>query len=385
MKKLAYVFIGVASFAGVFLALQTDRWLEKRRDSAPVEYKQDAALMPIQYSGPVASPPDFRQAAKKVMPSVVAIDRFERVADMFGYERGVRETGSGSGVIISANGTIVTNNHVVADTRTGQAVERVKVRLDDKRTFDAKVLGTDPRSDLAVLKIEAPNLVPVEMGDSTSIEVGQWVLAIGNPLGFDNTVSAGVVSSLKRDLPVGFSGLVNAIQTDAAINPGNSGGALTDANGRLIGVNSAIASTTGQNVGIGFAIPIDRVKQVVNDIVKFGYAKYAGLGVSYDGRLSGALAYPQFRQEFARQMNAENVPSQGIIVGEASGAAAAANIKEGDIIMEIDGTPIEDSFTLNKVLTPRKPGEKVRVKYWTRGKVETTTLTLQEVRSVRNP
>lgn len=380
MKKTAYAFIAIACFGGVFGALQVDRWLTKRQDSAPVLYKQEAAIQPIQYAGNVASPPDFRNAAKKVMPSVVAIDRFERVADMFGYDRGVQETGSGSGVILSANGTIVTNNHVVADQRTGRPVDRVKVRLNDKRTFDAKVLGTDPRSDLAVLKIEAPNLIPIDLGDSSQIEIGQWVLAVGNPLGFDNTVSAGVVSSLKRDLPVGLSGLVNAIQTDAAINPGNSGGALTDANGRLIGVNSAIASNTGQSVGIGFAIPIDRVKQVVDDIVKLGYARYAGLGVSYAP--GQALMYPRNRRLIADQTGAENIPNQGIVIQEATGAAAAAGLKSLDIILEIDGTPIEGSFTLNKLLTPKKPGDKVQVKYWSAGNVKTTTLTLQEIKGV---
>lgn len=378
MKKTAYAFIVVAGFVGVFGALQLDKWLNKRNVAAPVIYRDQPALQPIQYSDTVTSPQDFRLAAKKVMPSVVAIDRFERVADMFGQDRGVQETGSGSGVIISQNGTIVTNNHVVADQRTGKAVERVKVRLNDKRTFEAKVLGIDPRSDLAVIKIEAPNLVPIDLGDSSQLEVGQWVLAIGNPLGFDNTVSVGVVSSLKRDLPVGMSGLVNAIQTDAAINPGNSGGALTDAMGRLVGVNSAIASSTGQSVGIGFAIPIDRVKQVVNDIVKLGYARYAGLGVSYaPGQV---LMYPRNRELLAQETGASNIPTQGILVREVSGAAAEAGIKPLDILIEIDGTPIEGSFTLNKVLTPKKPGDKVQVKYWSKGKVQTTTLTLQEIR-----
>ena len=223
------------------------------------------------------------------------------------------------------------------------------------------------------------------MGDSSQLEVGQWVLAIGNPMGFDNTVSAGVVSSLKRDLPIGESGLVNAIQTDAAINPGNSGGALTDANGRLVGVNSAIASTTGGSVGIGFAIPIDRVQEVVNDIVKMGHARYAGLGISYvPGQ---ALLYPRNREIIAQQTGASNIPNQGIVVNdvEANGPASQAGIKAMDILVEIDGTPIEGSFTLNKVLTPKKPGDKVQIKYWSKGKTETTTLTLQEINPMKNP
>ena len=383
--------VALAAVGGGFAAIKGQDWLKtnpvplltgQRADTAGDLLKGDEKIQPVQYSA-TASPPDFRLAAKKVMASVVAIDRYERVSDMFGYDRGVQETGSGSGVILSSDGTIVTNNHVVADTQTGQSVERVKVRLSDKRTFDAKVLGTDPRSDLAVIKIDAPNLVPIEVGDSLSLEVGQWVLAIGNPLGFDNTVSAGVVSSLKRDLPVGVSGLVNAIQTDAAINPGNSGGALTDAMGRLVGVNSAIASGTGMSVGIGFAIPVDRVKQVVNDIVKYGYAKYAGIGVSYYP--TQVLLSPRARQEIAEQTGSSNIPNTGIVVRESTGAAAAAGIKPFDILLEIDGVPLEGSFTLNKVLTPKKPGDKAQMKFWSKGETKTVTLTLQEITPAKNP
>jgi serine protease Do len=383
MKTSAYFALFATVFVGGFGALQAEKWFEQREDSSAVHYLEASTVQPVQYnpsSTALVSPPDFHLAAKKVMPSVVAIDRFEQVSDMFGEDRGVQETGQGSGVILSANGTIVTNNHVVTNEQTGRTVARVKVRLNDKRTFEAKVLGTDPRSDLAVIKIDAPNLTPIELGDSNQMDVGQWVMAIGNPLGFDNTVSVGVVSSLKRDLPIGQAGMVNAIQTDAAINPGNSGGALTDAMGRLIGINSAIASSTGQSVGIGFAIPIDRVKQVTNDIVKYGQAKYAGLGVSYYP--AEVLAYPRYRQQIADQVGAQNIPEQGIVVRQSSGAAKAAGIKEFDILMEIDGTPLEGSFSLNKILTPKKPGDKVQVKYWSAGKVKTTTVTLQEIMGV---
>jgi serine protease Do len=251
------------------------------------------------------------------------------------------------------------------------------------------VLGRDPRSDLAVLKINATGLRPVEIGDSNSLEVGQWVLAVGNPLGFDNTVSVGVVSSLKRSLPIGGGVLLDAVQTDAAINPGNSGGALTDAQGRLVGINSAIASSTGQSVGIGFAIPVNRVKEVVADIVKLGYARYAGLGIRYNPNWdSKFLSDPQVRAELAEITGAENVPSKGIIVkspyrGDASvepgGPADKAGIKEWDVIVEIGGEPVTDVITLNKVLTPHKPGETVDVKFWSRGKTKTSRVTLQEL------
>jgi S1-C subfamily serine protease len=320
------------------------------------------------------APFDFRAAAKKVNPSVVAIDRFNRVRrGMFDREGVVAETGQGSGVIIDKSGIIVTNNHVV------ERAEQVKVRLSDNRTVDAKVLGTDPRSDLAVLKITAPNLVPIELGDREDIEVGEWVVAVGNPLGFSNTLSVGVVSSLKRNLPVGQQGLVDAIQTDAAINPGNSGGALCDVQGRLIGVNSAIATPNQGSVGIGFAIPIDRVKSVVADIVKLGYARYAGLGVRYP-QVEGALQYQDVREELAQRTGATNIPNAGIIVSESDGAASAAGIKAFDVILAIDDQKVEGTFDLNKALVPHKPGDTVTVKYWSKGETKTAKVKLQEIR-----
>jgi S1-C subfamily serine protease len=383
MKKSTIAFVvAIACFAGVLGALRVDRYLQSRSDRSPVEFSSTVKTMPIAYEQ-TSAPPDFRAAAKKVNPSVVSVDPYQRVRRGFFDEEGtIAKTGTGSGVIVSADGVIVTNNHVVADPM-GRPVQEVKVRLSDKRTITAKVLGTDPRSDLAVLKIEASNLIPVEMGTSEGVEVGQWVIAVGNPLGFDNTVSVGVVSSLARDLPVGVSGLVNAIQTDAAINPGNSGGALTDAQGRLIGINSAIASSTGGSVGIGFAIPVDRVKVVVSDIVKLGYARYAGLGVSYNGRLDGALGDPQIRAQLAELTGGKEPPRSGIIVSSVAPESAAAKVGIGqyDVLLSVDDTPLESSFSLNKVLSAKKPGEKALVKYWSKGETKTATVTLQEINS----
>ena len=220
--------------------------------------------MDASYSPEVAGAPfDFSAAAKKASPSVVSVDQYRDVPrGLFSDEVTTRKTGTGSGVIISDSGYIVTNNHVVSGAK------QVRVRLDDGRAYDAKVLGTDSRSDLAVIKVDAKNLHAIEIGSSKDVQVGQWVLAVGNPLGFDDTVSVGVVSSLRRNLAVGDQGMVDAIQTDAAINAGNSGGALCNSQGQLIGINAAIASTNGGSIGIGFAIPVDRVKTVVDDIVK---------------------------------------------------------------------------------------------------------------------
>lgn len=379
MKNTTVLGIGVAIFAGVLGALQLDHYLERKSDRPTLDFEKTSSSSPAGVQQVSLEPLqgasfDFRAAAKKVNPSVVAIDRYSRVQrGMFDREGVVAETGQGSGVIIDKSGIIVTNNHVV------ERAEKVKVRLSDNRTVDAKVLGTDPRSDLAVLKIEAQNLTPIELGDRDGIEVGEWVVAVGNPLGFSNTLSVGVVSSLKRSLPVGQQGLVDAIQTDAAINPGNSGGALCDVQGRLIGVNSAIATPNQGSVGIGFAIPIDRVKSVTADIVKYGYARYAGLGVRYP-QIEGALQYQEVREELAQQSGSTNIPTAGIVVSEASGAATAAGIKQFDVILAIDGQKVEGTFDLNKALIPHKPGDTVTVKYWSKGETKTTKVKLQEIR-----
>ncbi|MEI8280825.1 MAG: trypsin-like peptidase domain-containing protein, partial [Armatimonadota bacterium] len=226
MKKTGFVLTLAACFVGVFGALQADKWLSAHNkpddifaQSTPSSYGK---VRPIN-SDPLPAPAfDFRDAAKKAMPSVVSVDRYDKMRGFMESQATERETGTGSGVIVSADGIIVTNNHVVASrqTRNGEVKPRVQVRLYDGRKIEAEILGTDPRSDIAVLKINAPNLKPIELGSSSTLEVGEWVMAVGNPLGFDNTVSVGVVSSTKRNLPVGEQGLVEGIQTDAAINPG---------------------------------------------------------------------------------------------------------------------------------------------------------------------
>ena len=376
--------IAGAAFAGVFGALEVKEYLEGDGGRASVFATSSAPIRSVadEVIGPVAF--DFKPASKKVIPSVVSIDRLQRVRRFMMDDEGeVQQTGSGSGVILSADGIIVTNNHVV------EGAQEVKVRTPDHKVYDAKVLGRDPRSDLAVLKVEAKNLIPVEMGDSENLEVGEWVMAVGNPLGFDNTVSVGVVSSLKRSLPIGGGVLLNAVQTDAAINPGNSGGALTNAQGQLIGINSAIASSTGQSVGIGFAIPVDRVKEVVDDIVKFGHARYAGLGIVFNPAWGETfLSDPQVRSELAEITGAENIPQKGILIKsqyrgqpsvEPGGAASKVGLQEWDIITSIDGEPVADVITLNTVLTPKKPGDKVEIKYWSKGKAKSATVTLQEL------
>lgn len=381
MRKTAIAVV-LASFIGVFGALQADHYFTtKPTDSIFTNAPVKSNLISATYSpGVAAAPFDFTGAAKKASPSVVSVDQYHNVpVGMFSDEVATQKTGTGSGVIVSESGYIVTNNHVVS------GATQVRVRLDDGRAFDAKVLGTDPRSDLAVIQIDAKNLTPMEIGSSKDVQVGQWVLAVGNPLGFDDTVSVGVVSSLKRSLPVGSNGMVDAIQTDAAINPGNSGGALCNSQGQLIGINSAIASTTGLSIGIGFAIPVDRVKAVVDDIVKLGYARYAGLGITYDPRVEGLLADPRFRSLLTEQSGSANPPDHGIVVSSSTGNAAKSGIEKWDVILAVNDQEVNGTFDINKVLVPMKPGDKVKVKFWHKGKEQTQTVVLQEVHQQPTP
>jgi serine protease Do len=371
------LFVGVACFLGVVLALQVDRGLQRwtTRQEPVIALPSNLEVVPASFeSQTIAAPSDFRTAARKVIPSVVSVDRYQRIRRMFDAESSTAETGSGSGVIISANGTIVTNNHVVA------GADEVRVRLTDKRTFTAQVIGTDPRSDLAVIKIDAPNLVPIEVGDNNRLEVGEWVIAVGNPLGYDSTVSVGVVSSLNRSLGIRGSFLIDAIQTDAAINPGNSGGALVNARGQLVGINSAIASPSGGSVGIGFAIPVSLMRQVVDDILKHGRALYGNLGIMFDPRLDGALAMASMRQRFAQMTESDNVPSHGVVVSNVQPGSPAerAGIRELSVILELDGRRVTDAVSLNQVLIRKRPGDRTTVRFWDRGSIKNATVNLVE-------
>ncbi|MFY9234409.1 MAG: trypsin-like peptidase domain-containing protein [Fimbriimonadaceae bacterium] len=377
MKKFQIAgIVFLSCFVAVFAAIQANRMFvgAKSQDVPTPIYR--TGLTNVSYD-PSQGIPDFRIAAKRVTPSVVTVDQFQQSRNFYGEPQGeLVQAGSGSGVVFSADGTIVTNNHVV------QGAAEVKVRLADHRTFTAKVVGTDRRSDIAVLKIETTNLTPIELGDSSKIEVGEWVMAVGNPLGFENTVSVGVVSSLGRSLGVESSLMTDAIQTDAAINPGNSGGALTNGGGQLVGINAAIAGRS--NIGIGFAIPVNRVKKIVSDIKSVGYARYAGLGLSWDPRLVGALQLPRFRSQF-QQATGAVPPKSGIIVTSVSSGSAAetAGIKAEDVLVAIDGRTLEDPLVLTEVLNRKSPGDQVKVKFWSKGETKTVDLKLGEIRGDR--
>jgi serine protease Do len=276
---------------------------------------------------------------------------------------------SGSGFIVSKDGYILTNNHVVDGS------DQVTVRLLDRREFRAKVVGTDPNTDLAVLKIDASNLVPARLGSSSAARVGEWVLAVGNPLG-DNltfTVTSGIISAKGRSLALpGQSerSIQDFIQTDAAINPGNSGGPLVSVQGEVIGVNSAIASQTGFYSGYGFAIPIDLAHKVMDQIVTSGRVHRAALGISVREASPNDAAYvglPEIRGVLVQDFT-ENSPAQ------------KAGLEAGDIIVSVDGKPVEYVGQLQQQVGFRKPGEKVKVEVARKGGArKTLEVRLQEV------
>lgn len=278
-----------------------------------------------------------------------------------------RQTGLGSGVILSADGYIVTNNHVV------DGAERLEVTLNDNRNFNATVVGTDPLSDLALIKIDADNLHVIPLGDSEALKVGEWVLAVGNPFGFTSTVTKGIVSAKARNISsitgnATPSGIESFIQTDAAVNPGNSGGALVNLQGHLVGINTAIYSQTGNFAGYSFAIPTSIVKKVVTDLKQFGTVQRAILGIRY-GELT---------PEIAKEKNITAVNS-GIYVGsiEDRSAAYEAGLKEGDVIVAIAGNPTINTAQLQEEIAKHRPGDKVSVTFYRNNEKKTVNVTLR--------
>jgi serine protease Do len=327
---------------------------------------------------------DFTEAAAAVTPAVVYIRTTyaaagggqDQMEQMFGQMFGQRirpqgpQRASGSGVIISPDGYIVTNNHVV------DKADKIEITTNDKRTFQAKVIGTDPNTDLALIKINATNLPIVKLGNSDNARVGEWVLAVGNPFNLTSTVTAGIISAKGRNIgiigsednsdeqanpfggtlrrqqqgaPKANKAIESFIQTDAAINPGNSGGALVNTKGELIGINAAIASQTGSYEGYGFAIPVNLAKKVLNDIQKYGTVKRAFIGVSF------RELNPDIAQEL--KINTTN----GLYVDElvSGGAAEAAGIKPADIITKVNGRTITESSDLQETIGRLQPGDKV--------------------------
>lgn len=276
--------------------------------------------------------------------------------------------GAGSGVIINSEGYIVTNNHVIDKAKT------IEVTLNNNKKYQAELIGTDPNTDLAVLKIKADNLQPITIGNSDEVRIGEWVLAVGNPFDLTSTVTAGIVSAKSRNINIIGSRKKDAfpiesfIQTDAAVNPGNSGGALVNVNGELIGINTAIASNTGSYAGYSFAIPVNLMRKVVGDIIEFGVVQRGFIGA----RIANVT------QEI---MNEEKLPdTKGVYIAEVieGGAVEKAGIKKGEVILEVNGKSVNSSSELLEEVGKGSPGQKLTVLVRSgKGKERTVDLVLQ--------
>ena len=342
------------------------------------------------YSGVAAENTDFTMAAERSVHAVVHIKSVTEVQVsggqymdpfefFFGNGRGnqprqpQKRVGAGSGVIISTDGYIITNNHVI------DGASELEVTLNDNRKFKAKVIGSDPSTDIALIKVDAKDLPTIPFGDSEQLKVGEWVLAVGNPFNLTSTVTAGIVSAKGRSIDLlsrnSRTPIESFIQTDAAINPGNSGGALVNTNGDLIGINSAISSNTGYYEGYGFAVPANLAKKVVEDIKKFGLVQRGFLGV-------GSLDLSDEDQvAIYNSQNKTNIkPGSGIFVREVTEKSGAedAGIKKGDIITKIDNSKIDSFADLSAAIGSKRPGDKVTVSYTRDGRQLTTNVTLKD-------
>ena len=349
MKKLWLFFSqAVTVFVAAWFVIATlqPQWLAA---PAPPPAVSAPLVLPAPQVSAAAQPGSLAAAVKRAAPAVVSINtsRITRhpFADdpwfrlFFGQQGSQSQSGLGSGVIMSADGYVLTNNHVV------QEADHIEAVLADGRRASARVIGADPESDLAVLKIDLPDLPVMTPSDSDRIEVGDRVLAIGNPFGVGQTVTSGIVSALGRD-QLGINTFENFIQTDAAINPGNSGGALTDEQGRLLGINTAIYSRSGGSLGIGFAIPVNVARQALQDIVQNGRVVRGWIGVE-----STALT-PELAENLGAA-SAQGVIITGVLNG---GPAARAGMRPGDVVTRINGQPIRTVAELRAGITALRPG-----------------------------
>ena len=391
-KLIPYAFVGVVSGATTFGAIHY--FSDKNSDSefsyfAPKN--NDAKYASFNMTG-VGD--DFVKASKMTVPAVVSIKNYSNrtsarseqdmfdlfFGNPFGNNQKQQQqqpkdmpTGMGSGVIISPDGYIISNNHVVA------GASKLEVVLSNKKSYVANLVGTDPTTDIALLKIEEKGLPYLNFANSDNVEVGQWVLAVGNPMGLNSTVTAGIVSAKGRSIDLlsqqSRTPIESFIQTDAAINPGNSGGALVNPNGELIGINSAISSKTGYYEGYGFAVPANLARKVVEDIKKFGLVQRGFLGVK-------SLDLSDTRQvSIYNQQNKTNIKSgDGVYLIEVvdKGGAEAAGLRPGDIITKVDETAVSNYYDLAFAVGSKRPGDKVAVTYLRNGKINTVNVTLRD-------
>lgn len=363
MKR--FVFMIVAAFLGGIISVGIYSQITRSDQNQEIYQTRNAsdfAAQPAGYAAPVVVPeaaPNFIDAADRTVHAVVHIKtevrRRSSVYDDFFYQFFGKPqpqynqplVATGSGVILTEDGFIVTNNHVVHNA------ERLEVTLNDKRTYEAQIVGTDPSTDLALIKINENGLPFLKYGDSDNVNVGEWVLAVGNPFNLTSTVTAGIVSAKARDINIlgNNSAIESFIQTDAPINPGNSGGALVNTNGDLIGINAAIASNTGSYTGYSFAIPVNIVKKVVNDFINYGEIQRAYIGVSIR----------DIDSEFADEKALDDLQGVYVVSVVENSSAADADIRADDIILGIDGIQINSTSRLLETVGQHNPGDRIEV------------------------
>jgi serine protease Do len=391
---LALCAAGVIGGAVGAVAVNHNNAVAAAAAAAPVVAPPAAVTAPVAGSQAVALP-NFTDIVKRNGPAVVNVrvvgstkvsnqgqrgmpqfDEDDPFADFFRRfqgpqnprgQRGLPMRGEGSGFIVSPDGVILTNAHVVS------GADEVTVKLQDRREYRAKVLGSDPKTDVAVLKIDAKNLPVVPVGNTRNLQVGEWVLAIGSPYGLESTVTAGVVSAKGRTLP-GDTG-VPFIQTDVAVNPGNSGGPLFNTRGEVVGINSQIYSQTGGYQGLSFAIPIDVASRIKDQIVATGKVQHAKLGVTVQ----------DVNQGFADSFKLETVEGALVSTVERGGAGDKAGLKSGDIIRKLDGQPIVASGDLPALMAIARPGQKVTMEVWRDGKIVQLAATLGNAKDKAEP
>lgn len=336
---------------------------------SPALLTKNAETAPNTPAGSLSLSDDFAEASARSTPSVVYIKTFtdndygrSSWLELFFEGRSSQKVSSGSGVIYSRDGYIVTNNHVI------DGATRIEV-IHDKRSYEAQVIGTDPSTDLAVLSVEAERLPAINLGSSRNLDVGAWVLAVGNPFNLTSTVTAGIVSAKGREINILQSNfpIESFIQTDAAINPGNSGGALVDRDGRLVGINTAILSRTGSYAGYGFAVPVDIVRKVVDDIIRYGEVQKAFFGADVI----------DLDDKIARQLGTEQLDGVVISYLQRRGAAEEAGLEKGDIIISIDGEALNSRSDFEEMISYRSPGDEIEVTYQRNEKRRKVRMTLR--------
>ena len=356
MKKLTTLVF--ASLLGGFITLGGYKYFIEDEITptrlADYQSENSNSILPVSNTNLYGTNADFTEAAEKTVHAVVHVKNVAVYKGprniwefyQYGNSEGRALQGAGSGVIITPDGYIVTNNHVI------KGASELEVTLNNNQTYKAEVVGSDPSSDIALIKINAEDLDYIPFGDSNNIELGEWVLAVGNPFNLRSTVTAGIVSAKARDLNARDNSPQSFIQTDAAVNPGNSGGALVNINGELVGINTAISSPNGSYIGYSFAVPSNNARKIVEDIMEYGDVQEGILGIRGGSVTQGAV------EEFGLST------SQGVFVGgvtEGSGAAKAG-IRERDVITKIDNINIRKFSDLTGYIKSKRPGDEVSVR-----------------------